>query len=205
MRGCQEDSCFPSTSYLGIKVRHATSDHYRKHEGPTRHPFGDEKFSGDRAWHTHFHHPGWPQNCPGTGFRRTGGQDTNMCLMLTVTCWSPGSLFPMVESGDSTSRKEFSRGKTEVLSRVASPDQIKECLMHPGVVRKFWMERRRHYPSLPHGDGIVTFSGKHFYPGPDARNFRRTDEDHLNRRTHLFSKKLAFTNGAVNLASVGIA
>ena len=60
--------------------------------------------------------------------------------------------------------------------------------------------------SLPDDDGIVAFGGQHFDSRPHALDLGRADEDHLDRRlAQRFIDKSALTDGAVNLAPIGVA
>ena len=82
--------------------------------------------------------------------------------------------------------------------------------MDSGVIAKLRMECCSHDSSLPYGDRVGTFGGYHFNACAYAFNFGGADEDHLQRRAvRLIVKsvleKFAFADGAVNLASVGIA
>ena len=73
--------------------------------------------------------------------------------------------------------------------------------MDAGIVRKFRMKRGGHAPSLAHGYGIVALGGDYFYAFADVFDFGGADEDHFYGR----SAEKAFADGAVNLASVGVA
>ena len=71
------------------------------------------------------------------------------------------------------------------------------------VVRKFWMKSRRHGVSLPDHHRITALSRQDFYIFADAFNLGGADENHFQRRVGL--EKFAFADGAVDLASIGIA
>src|SRR5437899_11993488 len=75
--------------------------------------------------------------------------------------------------------------------------------MHSRIVGKFRMEGCGHDFSLAHGDGILIFAlgREDFYSFSDAFNFRCANENHLGGRTG----EGAFTNGAVDLSSIGVA
>src|SRR2546427_11633199 len=75
--------------------------------------------------------------------------------------------------------------------------------MNARVVGELRMEGCGHDFSLAHGDGILIFAlgGDDFYVLPDAFNFRCANENHLGGRTG----EGAFTNGAVDLSSIGVA
>src|SRR5205807_7039371 len=74
--------------------------------------------------------------------------------------------------------------------------------MHSRIVGKFRMEGCGHDFSLAHGDGILIALGREdFYSFSDAFNFRCANENHLGGRTG----EGAFTNGAVDLSSIGVA
>ena len=83
-------------------------------------------------------------------------------------------------------------------------NQVEEGPVNAGVVGKFGMERRCHRFSLPHGHRIVSFGRDHFDSGPNALDLGRADEHHLNRSEPDF-RQLAFADGAVDLAPIGIA
>src|SRR5437899_11141248 len=75
--------------------------------------------------------------------------------------------------------------------------------MHSRIVVKFRMEGCGHDCSLAHGDGFLIFAlgREDFYSFSDAFNFRCANENHLGGRTG----KGTFTNGAVDLSSIGVA
>ncbi len=81
--------------------------------------------------------------------------------------------------------------------------------MHTGIVGEFRMEGRSHHSSLPDSDGISAFGGKDLDAFSHMGNFGRADENHFEWGFIQFSlkvaKKLALTDGAVDLASVGVA
>jgi len=75
-----------------------------------------------------------------------------------------------------------------------------------GVVGEFGMESGGHHSSLPNRYRIFAFGGEDFHAGADALNLWRTDEDHFERRASQLSlNEFALTDGAVELASVGVA
>src|SRR6266542_2863328 len=63
------------------------------------------------------------------------------------------------------------------------------------------MEGGGHNISLPHYNGIAAFGREYFDPLANARDLRGPDKDHFSGS----SLKQAFTNGAVQLAAVGVA
>jgi len=86
--------------------------------------------------------------------------------------------------------------------------------VHAHVVGKFGVEGGRHGPSLPHRDRVFVFAfgGQDFHALTEVNNFRSADENHFQRGfgglgcCAVFpDQKLAFADGAVDLASVGIA
>src|SRR5271165_5321662 len=77
------------------------------------------------------------------------------------------------------------------------------------------MEGCGHGSSLPDGDRVEAFGGEHFDAVPDVDNFGGADEDHFERGLAQYCvmriagamarQELAFADGAVDLASVGVA
>jgi len=73
--------------------------------------------------------------------------------------------------------------------------------MHPRIVAEFGMECSCHGASLPDGNRIATFRGDDFDFASHPRNFRCANKNHLQRT----GAELAFANGAIELASIGVA
>jgi hypothetical protein len=77
------------------------------------------------------------------------------------------------------------------------------------IVGEFWMKSGSHDSSLPHGYGICPFGGDDFDLGTDAFDLGSADKHHFQRRVSDFViepvQQLAFANGAVELASIGVA
>jgi hypothetical protein len=110
-------------------------------------------------------------------------------------------------------------------------DEIEKGLVNSRVVRELGMESRGHNSSLPDGDWMVAFSRNDFDFRADALDLWCADENHLQRRVlrgrsgrrgfsrpiffhpvffqlvliRFTQKKLTFADGAVDLASVGVA
>src|SRR5208283_1113110 len=74
---------------------------------------------------------------------------------------------------------------------------------------EFGMEGGGHDSSLPDCYRIGAFSGEDFHAGTDAFNFWGADEDHFERRRSELAvrraQEFAFPDGAVELASIGVA
>src|ERR1700690_2151002 len=81
--------------------------------------------------------------------------------------------------------------------------QIQERLMNARVGSQFGMEGRGHGASLPDYDWVFLFAlgGQDFNTGAETGNFGSADENHFDGR----SAELAFADGTVNLAAVGVA
>lgn len=81
--------------------------------------------------------------------------------------------------------------------------------MDAGVRRKFGVKSGGHGSSLPDSDGIGAFRGEDFDAFANALDLGGADEDHFERRSGRIagevSEEFTFANGAVDLASVGIA
>jgi hypothetical protein len=99
---------------------------------------------------------------------------------------------------------------------LAVADQIEEGLVDARVVGEFGMEGRGHDSSLPNGYRVVALSSDDFDSRPDALDLWSADENHFQWRIfcrrswhlvvgHFVLKKFAFADGAVDLASVGVA
>jgi len=73
--------------------------------------------------------------------------------------------------------------------------------MNPCVFGEFGVKGCSHNFSLTNNNGVIAFGGQDFNCWADAFNFRRTDEDHFDGRVG----EPALPNGAVKLASVGVA
>ena len=73
--------------------------------------------------------------------------------------------------------------------------------MYPSVVGKLGMEGRGHGLALAHDDRILPLCSEHFNLRPQALNFWRTDEYHLNRR----AAEKTFADGAFELSTVSVA
>jgi len=71
------------------------------------------------------------------------------------------------------------------------------------------MKSGRHGPSLPNYDRVSAFGSKDLDAFADVGNLRSADEDHFERRIlelpFQIAYKFAFADGAVDLASVGVA
>ena len=81
--------------------------------------------------------------------------------------------------------------------------------MDASVVGKFGMKGCGHRSSLPDSDGVRALGGENLHAFSHVGNFRRTDEDHfqggLVTLAFEIADKLTLSDGAVDLASVGIA
>ena len=81
--------------------------------------------------------------------------------------------------------------------------------MDTGVCGKLGVESGGHGFSLPDDDGVGAFPGEDFDAFADALDFRSADKDHFERRFIRIvgeaGQQLALANGAVDLASVGVA
>ena len=95
-------------------------------------------------------------------------------------------------------------------------DEIEEGLVNSRIVRELGMEGRGHDSSLPDRYRVVAFSSDDFDSRPDALDLWSADENHFQWRVfcrhswhlvvaHFVLKKFAFADGAVDLASVGVA
>ena len=61
-------------------------------------------------------------------------------------------------------------------------DEIQEKLVNARVIGKFGMECSGHGASLPHYNGVTAFGCDYFNSFADFRNFRGSDENHLQGR-----------------------
>ncbi len=81
--------------------------------------------------------------------------------------------------------------------------------MDAGIFGEFRMEGRSHSSSLPDGDGVGAFGGEDLHAFSHMGNFGRADEDHFQWGLVEFAfeiaDKLALADGAVDLASIGVA
>src|SRR5580700_10663756 len=83
--------------------------------------------------------------------------------------------------------------------------------MDAGVFGEFGVESGGHRASLPDCDWnfIFAFGGDYFDLRAELLDLRGADEDHLERRARIGVERalheLAFADGAVELASVGVA
>lgn len=81
--------------------------------------------------------------------------------------------------------------------------------MDAGVVREFGVECRSHGSSLPDGDWVGAFGSEDFDAFPNVRDLWCPNEDHFQRRFVLLAieiaEELAMADGAVDLASIGVA
>src|SRR5438876_8886812 len=82
-------------------------------------------------------------------------------------------------------------------------DQVEKRLVNARVVGELRMEGCGHDFSLAHGDGILIFAlgGEDFYTLAYTLDFGCANENHLGGRTG----EDAFADGAVALASIGVA
>jgi hypothetical protein len=84
--------------------------------------------------------------------------------------------------------------------------EVEEGLVDAGIVREFGMESGGHGSSLPDGDRICAFGGHDLNAFSDVLDLGGADEDHFERRTfEVPLNQSAFADGAVDLASVGVA
>src|SRR5277367_1821779 len=103
------------------------------------------------------------------------------------------------------------RGQSKLQKALAFaflPHQIQKYLVNARIVGEFGMERGRHGASLLNGYGsiIVTLGSDNFYAFPDMLDLRGADKNHFQRRLGAITvQQFAFTDGAVDLTSVGIA
>jgi len=87
--------------------------------------------------------------------------------------------------------------------------------VNPGVGRKFGVKSCGHGSSLLYHDGIAAFGGQDFNAFSDVDDLGGADENHFERRFAesslmritgpIAGEELAFANGAVDLAPVGVA
>lgn len=81
--------------------------------------------------------------------------------------------------------------------------------MDADVVGKFGVECGGHGASLPDSDGVGAFGGEDFDSFAEAFDLGGADEDHFERRPGRivgeWREEFSFADGAVDLASVGIA
>src|SRR5579864_6766429 len=99
--------------------------------------------------------------------------------------------------------------------RVLLSYQFQKGAVDAGIVAELGMEGGGHHSSLPDSNWICSFGGNDFDAGADALDLGGADEDHLERGVRVKGiaggaavsgrEKLAFADGAVDLASVGIA
>src|SRR5215469_316173 len=87
--------------------------------------------------------------------------------------------------------------------RSAVPRELKKCLMHSGVGRKFRMERRSHQISLAYQHGIVTFTSQDFNLASDMGDLGCANEYGLQRLAT--ERPLELANKAVDLPAIGVA
>jgi hypothetical protein len=85
--------------------------------------------------------------------------------------------------------------------------QVEKDLVDARVVGELGMESGGHGPSLPNGHGsfIAAFSGEDFNALSHVLDFWGADEDHFQRRIARFQDQPTLADGAVDLASVGVA
>ncbi len=81
--------------------------------------------------------------------------------------------------------------------------------MDARVGGEFGVEGGGHDSSLPDSYGIIAIGGEDFHAGTDTFNLWGADEDHFERRGSGLAvesaQKFTFTNGAIELAAVGVA
>ena len=91
---------------------------------------------------------------------------------------------------------------------LAVMNEIQEKLVNARVIGKFGMERGGHGASLPHYHGVSAFGCDHFNAVANVRNFRGSDENHLQGRlielAIQITQQLPFPDRAVDLASVSV-
>src|ERR1700680_4281027 len=134
-------------------------------------------------------------------------------LFIRVTRgWaSSGSIAHEIASLIVSSKEE---GRRSRLFPVA--DEIEEGPVNSRVLRELGMEGRGHDSSLPDRYRVVAFRSDDFDSRPDALDLWCADENHFQGRifcrqrwqlvvAHFVLKKFAFADGAVDLASVGVA
>src|SRR5579863_5890761 len=83
----------------------------------------------------------------------------------------------------------------------AVADQIEESLVEARGSAQLGVESRGHRIALPDGDWIFFLCGYDFDAGAETLDLGGTDENHFDRR----STEDPFTDGAVDLAAVGVA
>src|SRR5579871_1174852 len=101
------------------------------------------------------------------------------------------------------------KAKSRATDRSVRPTQVEEGLVDAGVFGEFRVESGRHRSSLPDGDRICAFGRQDLDSVADVRDLWGADKDHFQGSSVLFPfeivKELALADGAVDLASVGVA